>query len=112
VKTAVPYLEDVIALKKAVPFKRYRRNVAHKHGLVGWDAGRYPEKAARAILEVLKNASGNAEYKGMEPDKMRIYHAGTLRGRLIRGWMPRAMGRATPKNTETVSIEMVLREEI
>lgn len=112
VKNAVPYLEDVIALKKAVPFKRYRRNVAHKHGLVGWDAGRYPEKAARAILEVLKNASGNAEYKGMEPDKMRIYHAGTLRGRLIRGWMPRAMGRATPKNTETVSIEMVLREEI
>ncbi len=110
VNNAIQYLEDVAALKKAVPFKRYRRNVAHKHGLVGWDAGRYPEKAARQILEVLKNAASNAEYKGLETEKMRVYHAGTLRGRIIRGWMPRAMGRATPKNTETISIEMVLRE--
>lgn len=104
------YLEDVIALKRAIPFKRYRKNVAHRHGLVGWDAGRYPEKAAKAVLIVLDNALANAEYKGMESDKMRIYHAGTLKGRTIRGWMPRAMGRATPKNTETVSVEMVLTE--
>jgi len=104
------YLEDVIALKKPVPFKRYARNVGHKRGLVGWDAGRFPEKAAKAVLVVLNNALANAEYKGMESDKMRIFHAGTLKGRTIRGWMPRAMGRATPKNTETVSVEMVLTE--
>jgi large subunit ribosomal protein L22 len=104
------YLEDVIALKRAVPFKRYARNVAHKHGLVGADAGRFPQKAAKAVLVVLDNALANAEYKGMESDKMRIFHAGTLKGRTIRGWMPRAMGRATPKNTETVSVEMVLSE--
>ena len=107
---AKTYLEDVIALKRAVPFKRYRRNVAHRHGLVGWDAGRYPQKAAKAVLVVLENALANAEYKGMESDKMRIYHAGTKKGRTIRGWMPRAMGRATPKNTETVSVEMILSE--
>jgi large subunit ribosomal protein L22 len=104
------YLEDVIALRRAVPFKRYRRNVAHRHGLVKADAGRYPEKAAKAVLVVLENALANAEYKGLEADKMRIYHAGTLKGRTIRGWMPRAMGRATPKNTETVSVEMILTE--
>ncbi|MDD4162979.1 MAG: 50S ribosomal protein L22 [Methanothrix sp.] len=104
------YLEDVIALKRAIPFKRFRRNVAHRHGLVGWDAGRYPEKAAKAVLVVLDNALANAEYKGMESDKMRIFHAGTKKGRTIQGWMPRAMGRATPKNTETVSVEMVLTE--
>ena len=104
------YLEDVIALKRSIPFKRYRRNVAHRHDLVGWDAGRYPEKAAKAVLVVLDNALANAEYKGMESEKMRIYHAGTKKGRTIQGWMPRAMGRATPKNTETVSVEMVLTE--
>jgi large subunit ribosomal protein L22 len=109
-KLARAYLEDVIALKRAIPFKRYRRNVAHRHGLVGWDAGRYPEKAAKAVLNVLDNALANAEYKGMESDKMRIFHAGTKKGRTIQGWMPRAMGRATPKNTETVSVEMVLTE--
>jgi len=104
------YLEDVIALKRSIPFKRYRRNVAHRHDLVGWDAGRYPEKAAKAVLVVLDNALANAEYKGMESEKMRIYHAGPKKGRTIQGWMPRAMGRATPKNTETVSVEMVLTE--
>jgi large subunit ribosomal protein L22 len=108
--SARTYLEDVIALKRPVPFKRYRRNVAHRHGLVGADAGRYPEKAAKAVLIVLENALANAEYKGLESEKMRIYHAGTLKGRTIRGWMPRAMGRATPKNTETVSVEMILTE--
>ena len=71
---------------------------------------RYPQKAAKAVLMVLENAMANAEYKGMESDNLRIYHAGTLKGRTIRGWMPRAMGRATPKNTETVSVEMVLTE--
>ena len=110
VNIAKAYLEDVIALKRAVPFKRYARNVAHRHGLVRADAGRYPQKAARAVLNVLENAAANAEYKGMESEKLRIYHAGTKKGRTIRGWMPRAMGRATPKNTETVSIEMILTE--
>jgi len=110
VKTAETFLEDVIAMKRAVPFRRYRRNVAHRHGLVGADAGRYPQKAAKAVLEVLKNAMANAEYKGIESENLKIYHAGSLKGRTIRGWMPRAMGRATPKNTETVSVEMVLTE--
>ena len=97
-------------MKRPVPFKRYRRNVAHRHNLVGWDAGRYPEKAAKAVLAVLDNALANAEYKGMEAERMRIFHDGTKKGRTIQGWMPRAMGRATPKNTETVSVEMVLTE--
>lgn len=110
VKNAQAFLEDVIALKRAVPFRRYRRNVAHRHGLVGADAGRYPQKSAKAVLEVLKNAMANAEYKGLESENLKIYHAGSLKGRTIRGWMPRAMGRATPKNTETVSVEMILTE--
>lgn len=104
------FLEDVIALKRAVPFKRYARQVAHRRGLIRADAGRYPQKAAKAVLVVLANAISNAEYKGMEPDGMKIYHAGTLKGRTIHGWMPRAMGRATPKNHETVSVEMILTE--
>ncbi len=104
------YLEDVIALKRPVPFKRYNSKVPHRRGLIGWDAGRYPQKAAKAVLSVLINAASNAEYKGLDPEDMRITHAVTKKGRTIKGWMPRAMGRATPKDTETVSIEMILTE--
>lgn len=109
---AKQYLEDVAQLKRAVPFRRYNRNVAHRRGLVGWDAGRFPQKAAKAIHAILVNAIGNAEYKGLDADGLRISHAVTKKGRTIRGWMPRAMGRATPKNTETVSVEMILSEVI
>lgn len=110
VEKAKAYLIDVIALKRAVPFKRHNKKVGHRRGLRGWDAGRFPQKAAGEVLSVLINAASNAEYKGLDPDDMKIAHIATKKGRTIRGWMPRAMGRATPKNTETVSIEMILAE--
>jgi large subunit ribosomal protein L22 len=111
-KSAQRYLEDVIALKRAVPFRRYNRNVSHKRSIKGSGAGRYPEKAAKEILTVLKNAVANAEYKGLDPDGMKIVHAATKKGRVTKGWTPRAMGRATPKRRETVSIEMILSEGV
>jgi len=110
VTEARTFLEDVILLKRAVPFKRYNKNVGHRKGLIGWCSGRYPQKAAKAALDVLVNAISNAEYKGLEKERLQVLTANTKKGRTIRGWMPRAMGRATPKNTETVSIEMVLKE--
>jgi large subunit ribosomal protein L22 len=73
-------------------------------------AGRYPVNASKEILKVLKNAESNAEYKGLEPANMYIMHAVIQRGRVIHGFMPRARGRASPKDTETVNIEMILSE--
>jgi large subunit ribosomal protein L22 len=32
----VSYLEDVIAEKKAIPFRRFNHKVAHKKGLTRW----------------------------------------------------------------------------
>jgi len=110
VEEAKAYLKDVIALKRAVPFKHHNMKVGHRRGIKGWDAGRYPQKAAGEVLSVLINAASNAEYKGLDPDDMKIAHIATKTGRTIKGWMPRAMGRATPKNTDTVSIEMILAE--
>ena len=46
---AVAYLEEVMAQKKAIPFRKFNRKVAHKRGLSGWDAGRYPERHPRHI---------------------------------------------------------------
>ena len=107
---AKAYLEEVIDMKRAVPFKRHKRNVAHRSSLVGWDAGRYPVKASSEILKLIVDAESNALYKDLEPDRMRIKHIATKKGRTIRGFMPRAMGRATPKNTETVTVEILLEE--
>ncbi|MGD0327036.1 MAG: 50S ribosomal protein L22 [Halobacteriota archaeon] len=103
-------LEGITKLTKPVPFKRHSSGVGHRAGLSGWDAGRFPQKAARDILTVLKGAEANAEYKGLDTDRMRIVHSLARRGRVIEGRMPRAMGRATAKNTATVTVEIVLQE--
>ncbi len=108
---AAAYLEGVVALQKPIPFKRFNRNVPHRKGLVGWDAGRYPRKASRVYLRLLNNVRKNAEYSGLEGDQLQIVHVSANRGIRRRSFMPRAMGRATPKDRQTVNIELVVREQ-
>lgn len=111
VNDAIAYLNDVIGLKKAIPFRRFTRNVAHKRGLPGsWDAGRYPVKASKAYIRVLESVKKNAEYIGLDADNLEIIHVSANRGRAQKSFFPRAMGRATPKVRETVNIEVVVRE--
>lgn len=107
---AKKYLEDVQALKVAVPFLRYKRLVKHRRGKVG--PGQYPAKAAGAVLQVVKGAEANAEYKGLDPEKMFVVHAAMQKASPLRGSTPRAQGRTTPWNTSTCHIEVVLQERV
>lgn len=104
---AQAYLNDVVVMKKAIPFKRHTDGSGHKKGMAN---GKYPVNASTEVLKVLKNAESNAEYKGLEPSRMFIKSIRANRGRVIRGFRPRARGRASPKNTTTVNIEIILSE--
>ena len=108
VDDAREFLENVSALKQAVPYKRYKRNIPHRKGMC---TGRYPQKAAKDFLRVLKNAENNARYKGLDSENLRISHITTKTGHTFRGIFPRAQGRTTPKNHETVSVEMILEAQ-
>ncbi len=110
VNRAISYLHEVVAKKKAVPFRRFNRNVAHKRGLEGWDAGRYPVKASQGYIRLLESIKKNAEYSGLDADRLVIVHAAANRGRGQKAFFPRAMGRATPKRRETVNIEIIVQE--
>jgi len=99
------FLENVSELKQAVPYKRFTRNIPHRKGMC---TGRYPQKAAKEFLRVLKNVESNATYKGLDPENMRITHVATKKGHTYMGQFRRAQGRASPKNHETVSVEMIL----
>ncbi|MEA4977058.1 MAG: 50S ribosomal protein L22 [Methanomassiliicoccaceae archaeon] len=107
VEEAAVMLEEVIAKKRAVPLKRYNKRVSHKAGI---GPGRYPVKAAKAILSILESASSNAEYKGLDVSSMSIATISIARGVTIPGHMPRAHGRATQWNQETVNIEVIIEE--
>ena len=110
VEKAESYLEDVIEMKTAVPFKRHNKKVGHRRGIGGWPTGRYPVKAAKQILDILRNAEANAEYKGLDTENLKILHISSHKGYVIRGWTPRAFGRASPFNTPTTHVQVVLGE--
>lgn len=107
VEDAKKYLKEVIELKRPVPYTRFKMFLNPKPGV---GPGRYPKKAAKAILRVLESAQSNAEYKGLEADNMRIKLAAAHRGRIEKSYMPRAQGRSTPWNEQTTNIEIVLEE--
>lgn len=100
-------LEEVMELKRAVPLKRFNKRVSHKPGV---GPGRYPQKAASAILDVLEGAVANAEYKGLDAEEMIIATISASQGRVVGGYMPRAHGRATQWNQQMVNIEVILEE--
>ena len=106
---ALKYLDDVINLRRPVPMKRFNDSQGHKPGK-GFGPGRYPVKVAKAVKKILLNAKNNAEQKGLDVDRLKIIHAAAHRGPVLRGYIPRAFGRATPFNEETTHIEIVVEE--
>ena len=102
-------LQDVIALKRPVSFRRYHGKVGHRRGK-GFGPGRYPVKVAKEVLKILKNVKNNAEVKGLDTEKLWIVHAAAHKGMKIRKYMPRAFGRATPYFEQLVHIEIAVEE--
>ena len=107
---AVAYLEDVIAEKQSVPFKSHNSGVGHRNDIDGWDAGRYPEKASEAFLDLLENAVGNADHQGFDGESMEILHVAAHKVGEQQGRQPRAMGRASAWNSPQVDVELILEE--
>ncbi|TLX67215.1 MAG: 50S ribosomal protein L22 [Thaumarchaeota archaeon] len=109
IESARNYLQDVIRLKRAVPFRRYHNEVGHKSD-TGVMAGRYPQKAANEFVKLLDNLESNAEYRGMDLDRLKIINATVHKGRKIERFTPRAMGRASPKINILTHVELVAQE--
>ncbi len=107
---AVSYLEDVIEGEQSVPFRSHNSGVGHRSDIDGWDAGRYPEKASEAFLDLLENAIGNADHQGFDGESMEIMHVAAHKVGEQQGRKPRAMGRADPWNSPEVDVELVLEE--
>ncbi len=107
VEVAKQYLEEIMVKKRALPAVFHKQKVSHQKGV---GPGSYPEKAARYLLKILKNAENNAEYKGFDVEHMKITHFAAYRGRTVKGFIPRAQGRATDKNKMTTNVEIIIEE--
>jgi large subunit ribosomal protein L22 len=110
VNEAISQLQEIVAQKRPLPLKTFNKKVPHRRGLTGWDAGRYPRNATLAVIKLLESVKKNAEYNGLDTEKLQIVHVAANRGRAHRSFFPRAMGRATPKARESANIEVIAKE--
>jgi large subunit ribosomal protein L22 len=101
-------LEEVISMKRLIPFRRYNLKMAH-HSVEGFRTGKYPVKAAKLFLKLLDNIESVADYKGLDPSKMVLVHVAAYPGRKLKRNIPRAFGRSSPRNKVLVHLEIVAR---
>jgi len=70
------------------------------------------KKAARYLLKLLKSAVANAKNNfQLEVDDLRVKSITVDGGPVLKRWMPKAHGRATPVRERTSHINLVLIEE-
>ena len=111
---------DIHRKAKAIPFRRGNkmrhrnragpRSLGHRKGKVG--PGRYPVKASKEFIKLINSAMDNArhEHEDVEPEDMVITHCAAHRGEIKEGMMPRARGRATPKNHHQTNLELFIED--
>ncbi len=106
VAKAKQLLENVISLKKPVPFPKFNTGVGHRKGKAG--IGKYPKKTSQEILKILRNLETNSEYKGLDPEKLKIIHIQAQRGLSRQRRKPR--GRYQVWETQLVNIQVMAKE--
>jgi large subunit ribosomal protein L22 len=73
-----------------------------------------PKKAARIIAKALESATANAEDKSggeVDVDQLVVKQICVDGGRIIKRWLPRAMGRANRINHRTSHLTVVITDE-
>lgn len=106
-------LEEVVSMTRMMPFRRHKKKLGHHANKLReykWFAGGYPVKVATRILAILKNAESNADYKGLDVDRLKIIHASVDLGPKLRRFTPRAFGRSSPKYEQLTRVQVVLEE--
>lgn len=111
-------LDDAIARKRAVPYKKFCKQTAHRSEL-GGKKGRYPIKECRLVRDLLDNAVANALQKGLSEEKLFVKHACAFKQNVFpryrRYWAGGAIlgyGRqAVWSNYVTARMEIVLCEK-
>uniref|UniRef100_UPI00358F7A6C large ribosomal subunit protein uL22 n=1 Tax=Myxine glutinosa TaxID=7769 RepID=UPI00358F7A6C len=113
IRKAIKFLKAVIVKKQCVPFRRYNGGVGRcaQAKAWGWTQGRWPKKSAVFLLQLLKNAESNAEFKGLDVDSLVIEHIQVNKAPRMRRRTYRAHGRINPYMSSPCHIEIILSEK-
>ncbi|MCP9257344.1 60S ribosomal protein L17 [Dirofilaria immitis] len=99
--------------QEIVPFRKFNHRVGRKAQAKAWGhtQGRWPKKSAEFLLQLLRNAESNAEYKGLDTDHLVIEHIQVQRAPKVRRRTYRAHGRINPYMSSPCHVEVILSEK-
>jgi large subunit ribosomal protein L22 len=106
---AKTFLQEVAELKTPVPFTVRVRKIHHRKGQ-GFGPGKWPVGVVTRFLKVVESAEANAEYKGLDKERLVITHATAYQGTVTQAFTPRAMGRATAHYNRKCNFEVILTQ--
>merc|ERR1712160_8623 len=112
-RAAQSYLQDVCEKKQCVPFRKYTGCIGRTAQAKAFkmSQGRWPVKSAKIVLDLLRNAEGNAEFKNLDADNLVIKHIQVNCAQQGRRRTYRAHGRMGPYMSNPSHIQMILEEK-
>merc|ERR1712019_140907 len=111
-KAAQAYLADVVEKKQCVPFRKYTGCIGRTPQAKAFkmSQGRWPVKSAKILLDLLRNAESNAEFKNLDTDNLVIKHVQVNAAQQGRRRTYRAHGRINAYMSSPCHVEMILQE--
>jgi len=115
ISKAKQFLEDVLEKKQAVPFTMFTggigRHAQLKMRKTPGSKGAWPQKATKVILDLVKNAEANADFRGLDVEDLSVVHAQANRAPKTRRRTYRAHGRIGPYMAMPAHCEIVLGKD-
>ena len=71
IEQAKRLLDEVVAMKRAVPYRIYNLEMAHNRAV---GPGRFPIKTCKHLLEIIESAQANAQHKGLNVANLVVRH--------------------------------------
>ncbi|MEK6959357.1 MAG: 50S ribosomal protein L22 [archaeon] len=112
VNQVIDWLIRIERHEEYLPLKRYHKKVAHRKGdsREGVKSGRYPEKAVQAFINLLKLAKNNADFKGLDSEKLVIIHAFVSMGTARYGYQSKGKIAGKARRHNSTHIEVIVQE--
>jgi large subunit ribosomal protein L17e len=107
VNAAIQHMDRVVAHTAIIPFRKHSGGIgrASQAKVYGLPFGRWPEKACKAVKELLLNLKANAETKRLDTDRCVVNHVVVQRAVQGRRRTYRAHGRISPYLSSNCHIE-------
>jgi large subunit ribosomal protein L22 len=82
------------------------KTVAHADAVLSF----MPKRAAEPMRKLIASAAANAAVQGTSSESLMVQNVEVNKGIVMKRWMPRAQGRATPINKRTSHVLVTLAE--